>query len=180
VNPADCKTCHRDPHGGQFDRRMQAGTGCTTCHGTRSFREVKLDHTRDTSFPLVGKHATTACGSCHRPDSAGVVRYAPLAFACSSCHADPHAGQFAAIRGQGTDCSRCHSVEEWKDLAKFVHGPPFTSFTLTGKHRALECQKCHLPVQLPTGTVRRYRPLPTTCQGCHDDFHQGAFKGFVP
>jgi hypothetical protein len=181
VAPASCQACHRDPHGGQFDRRMQAGGGCTTCHGSGSFREVRFDHTRDASFALTGKHVQVACASCHRPDAGGVVRYAPLSFACASCHADPHAGQFSAGRGQQADCSRCHAVEAgWKELGKFVHGPPFTRFTLEGKHKALDCKKCHVEVQVAGATVRRYRPLATTCQGCHEDFHKGAFRGFVP
>ncbi len=160
---------------------MKAGGGCTTCHGSGSWREVRFDHARDASFALVGKHAEVACASCHRPDAGGVVRYAPLAFACASCHADPHAGQFAQARGQQSDCSRCHAVEAgWKDLGKFVHGPPFTRFTLIGKHKTLDCKKCHVEVQVAGATVRRYRPLPTTCQGCHEDFHKGAFRGFVP
>ena len=27
---------------------------------------------------------------------------------------------------------------------------------------------------------RRYKPLPRDCEGCHADFHQGAFRGFDP
>lgn len=179
VNPADCRACHRDPHAGQFDRRVKA-QGCTACHGMVSFRQVKFDHARDSSFPLTGKHAQAACASCHRPDAAGVVRYAPLPFACAACHADPHAGQFATAGGQGTDCSRCHGVEGWKDLGKFVHAPPFTSFRLTGKHQGVACEKCHTGVQLAGTTIRKYRPVPTRCASCHEDFHKGAFRGFVP
>jgi len=178
ANAADCRSCHRDPHAGQFDRRV-AAEGCTACHGTGSWREVKFDHGRDSLFALTGKHAQAACGSCHRLDADGVVRYRPLNFACASCHADPHAGQFGT-RGQGTDCSRCHDTREFKDVSKFVHAPPFTTFLLTGKHQKLDCQRCHPAVQVAGTTVRKYRPLATRCQGCHEDFHKGAFRGFVP
>ncbi|HET6436664.1 MAG TPA: cytochrome c3 family protein [Anaeromyxobacter sp.] len=177
-NPADCAACHRDPHAGQFGQRVRT-EGCVACHNQDTFRRVKLDHDKDTSFPLTGKHAQVACGSCHRPDAAGVVRYAPLSFSCASCHADPHAGQFAGARGQGTDCARCHGVDGFKQT-KFVHAPPFTSFQLSGRHQGLACQKCHLPVLVAGTLVTRYRPLPTKCQGCHEDFHRGAFQGFVP
>jgi hypothetical protein len=179
VNPSDCRACHRDPHAGQFDRRVTA-EGCTACHGTSSFREVRFDHARDSSFPLAGKHAQAACASCHRPDAAGVVHYAPLASACASCHADPHAGQFAPASGQPADCARCHGVDGWKDLGKFVHAPPFTSFQLTGKHQGLSCERCHPPVLVAGNIVRKYRAVPTRCTGCHEDFHKGAFRGFVP
>ncbi len=177
ANPSDCRPCHKDPHAGQFDRRVSA-EGCTACHTTASFRAVKFDHAKDARFALAGKHAQAACASCHRPDAAGVVRYAPLAAACSACHADPHAGQFSAGRGKGTDCARCHGVDGWKDL-KFVHAPPFTSFELAGKHRALECQKCHPAVAVAGTTVRKYRPREPRCAGCHEDFHRGAFRAFA-
>jgi len=173
----DCRSCHKDPHAGQFANRVEQA-GCTSCHQVTSFRTVKFDHAKDSIFALTGKHAQVACGSCHRPDAAGVVRYRPLIAACATCHADPHAGQFAA-RGQPADCTRCHDTAEWKQV-KFVHQPPFTTFQLTGKHRALDCARCHPAVQVAGTPVRRYRPLPTKCQGCHDDFHKGAFKGFVP
>lgn len=179
VRPADCGACHRDPHAGQFDRRVKA-EGCAACHGMTSFRQVRFDHARDSRFPLAGRHAEVACASCHRPDAGGVVRYVGLPSACAACHADPHAGQFAAAKGQGTDCARCHGLAGWKDLGKFVHAPPFTSFQLTGKHQNLACEKCHPGVQVAGSTVRKYRAIPTRCQGCHEDFHKGAFRGFVP
>jgi hypothetical protein len=176
----DCRTCHRDPHGGQLDARTRVD-GCVACHGLESFRRVRLDHARDTRFPLAGKHARAACASCHRPDASGVIRYRPLRLACAGCHADVHTGQLAQP-GQGTDCARCHETAGWKAPAplRFVHQKPFTAFTLDGKHRALACEKCHPAVQVDGAAVRRYRPLPVKCQGCHADFHQGAFRGYVP
>ncbi|HET6410587.1 MAG TPA: cytochrome c3 family protein [Anaeromyxobacter sp.] len=178
-SPADCRACHRDPHAGQFDRRVRT-EGCQACHSLASFRTLQFDHARDASFPLTGRHAQAACASCHRPDASGVVRYSPLAFSCSACHSDPHAGQFSAGKGKGTDCSRCHGATDFKDVSKFVHRPPFTDYRLTGKHQGLACEKCHPAVQVSGVTVRKYRPLPTRCEGCHDDFHKGAFRGFVP
>ncbi|HYD41202.1 MAG TPA: hypothetical protein VEB43_10275 [Anaeromyxobacter sp.] len=178
ANPSDCRGCHKDPHAGQLDRRV-AAEGCTACHTTASFRAVKFDHAKDARFALTGTHAQAACGSCHRPDAAGGVRYANLATACSACHADPHAGQFSAGRGKGTDCARCHGVDGWREL-KFVHAPPFTAFELAGKHRLVDCQKCHPAVAVAGATVRKYRPLQPRCAGCHEDYHRGAFRAFAP
>jgi len=178
VKAGDCKACHRDPHAGQFDRRGRP-EGCTACHVSSSFRELRFDHARDTSFPLEGKHAGVACGSCHRPDASGVVRYAPRSHACAACHSDPHAGQFSTGGAAGTDCARCHGTAGWKET-RFVHAAPFTGFELTGKHRGLDCARCHPAVQVAGATVRKYRPLPTRCAGCHEDVHRGAFRGFVP
>lgn len=176
--PEDCRTCHQDPHRGQFEARLER-QGCEACHVVASFRALKLDHARDTRFALTGNHAKAACGSCHRPGPDGVVRWRPLAAACDGCHADPHAAQFAA--GGATDCGRCHEPEAWKKPLRFVHREPFTTFALTGKHEPLACEKCHVDVALAGGVkIRRFRPLPTACEGCHADFHTGAFRGYAP
>jgi hypothetical protein len=177
ARPSDCRTCHKDPHAGQLDARVKA-EGCTACHVVDSFRTLRFDHARDSAFPLTGRHAQAACGSCHRPDAAGVVRWRPLPSACASCHADPHAGQLA--RGGSTDCARCHGTASWKEGVTFVHAPPFTPFTLDGKHRTVACAKCHPSGAAGGVRVVRYKPLPSRCQGCHADFHQGAFRGYVP
>jgi hypothetical protein len=173
----DCRTCHRDPHAGQFQQQGK-NEGCTRCHGLDSFRRPRFDHARDSRFPLLGKHAQAACGSCHRPDGAGVVRYRPLALACAACHSDPHAGQFVAA-GKGSDCARCHGAASWKELL-FRHERPFTEFALDGKHRPVECAKCHTPVRIAGADVRRYRPVPAACEACHADHHRGAFRAFAP
>jgi hypothetical protein len=175
---SDCRTCHRDPHAGQLDPRAKE-KGCAACHGLESFRKVRFDHQQDARFPLTGKHEKAACASCHRPDAQGVVRYRPLPLACAGCHADVHAGQLA-VKAQGTDCARCHETSSWKEPLRFRHEKPFTSFELTGKHRKVECAKCHGVVRVAGVEVRRYRPVPTACEGCHADFHQGAFRGYLP
>lgn len=175
-----CQSCHRDVHAGQFAARVEKG-GCQSCHDLASFKRVHFDHGRDSRFPLVGKHATAACGSCHRAvegPQGPLVRYRPLDTACASCHADPHVGQFA-VKG-ATDCTRCHGAEDWKKTL-FRHEPPFTSYRLEGKHVQVACAKCHQAVAVARGVeVRRYRPLPTACEGCHRDFHRGAFQGVEP
>jgi hypothetical protein len=174
----DCRTCHRDPHGGQLDARVKV-QGCGACHGVDSFRRLVFDHGKDSRYPLTGKHQKVACGSCHRPEANGMVRYRPLATACASCHADVHAGQLA-VKGQGTDCSRCHETAGWKEPLRFVHKKPFTAFALEGKHEKLACEKCHPSVVIQGAAIRRYKPVPVACEGCHADFHKGAFRGYVP
>ena len=174
----DCRTCHRDPHAGQFKARTDA-EGCTACHGLDSFKKVRFDHGKDSRFALAGKHARAACASCHKPAEGGAVRYRPLPLACAGCHADPHAGQLA-LPGKGTDCARCHDAASWKENLRFDHQRD-ARFKLEGKHKPLACEKCHLPVTVAKGVVvRRYKPLPLACEGCHADFHRGAFKGYQP
>ncbi len=174
----DCRTCHRDPHGGQFKARTDA-EGCVACHGLGSFKTARFDHAKDSRFPLTGKHAKAACASCHKPGEGGLVRYKPLAVTCAGCHADVHAGQLA-LPGKGTDCARCHDGNSWKEIPRFDHQRD-SRFKLEGKHKPLACEKCHLPVTVGPGVlVRRYKPLPLACEWCHADFHRGAFKGYQP
>jgi len=174
-----CDTCHADPHGGQFQKRVQKA-GCADCHQVASWAEVRFDHDRETRFALTGGHAGRSCASCHLPDAAGMVRYTALPLACASCHADAHAGQFAPARGGQTDCARCHSAAAWTAPA-FQHRPPFTTFELDGKHVSVACGGCHPDVLVATGVrARRYRGIPTTCEACHVDVHRGAFRGFAP
>lgn len=171
-----CEGCHTDVHNKQFGART-----CESCHGSStSFTQVKFDHQKDSRFPLEGKHAKAACAACHQPDRKGVVKYKNLPLTCDGCHEDAHVGQLAADPEQPTACDRCHSPAEWKKTS-FKHQPPFTTFLLEGKHAQVECKKCHLEVSgLHGKKTARYKPLPSTCEGCHSDFHKGAFKGFVP
>lgn len=173
-----CEVCHLDPHAGQFDAR--AG-GCPSCHKVSSFADVAFDHTKDSRYPLTGKHAQVKCAACHQPLKGGrVVRYKPLDLACAACHADVHAGQLAKVAGKPTDCERCHDTADFKK-PRFKHEPPFTEYKLEGKHAKAQCVACHADVPTAPGVVtRRYKPLPSTCEGCHDDYHRGAFKGFEP
>jgi Zn finger protein HypA/HybF involved in hydrogenase expression len=116
------------------------------------------------------------CAKCHAPNAAGLVRYKPLETTCESCHADVHVGQFAPM-----GCASCHTTAAFKPASGFSHGPPFTTFLLEGKHADVACKACHPSAKVASGaTVQRFVGAPTTCEGCHSDFHKGAFQGFVP
>jgi len=180
----DCRTCHRDPHGGQFDAKLAAAapggaTGCAACHVVESFKKVRFDHAKESRFPLEGKHTQAACGSCHRTGADGQVRYKPLPITCAGCHPDAHAGQLA-VKGV-TDCTRCHTAAGWKgEQLRFKHDAASSRFVLDGKHEKVACEKCHGLVRVAGAEVRRYKPLAVACQACHEDFHKGAFRGFAP
>ncbi|MHB8876574.1 MAG: cytochrome c3 family protein [Myxococcaceae bacterium] len=176
--PDRCEACHADVHAGQFAKRPG---GCTSCHKVAAFTEVAFDHTKDSRYPLTGKHATAKCGTCHSPAGPGKpVRYKPLPIACEGCHADVHAGQLVEVPGKPSGCERCHDTVDFKKT-RFEHGPPFTTYRLEGRHAKAECKACHFEVPTAPGVVtRRYKPLPIACDGCHADFHRGAFQGFEP
>jgi len=193
--PGDCSDCHRDPHQGQFAAQTMAGDDCAACHTTESFAKVRFDHNRDSRFSLTGAHSKAPCASCHRRETirAGgpeAIRYKPVATSCTGCHVDEHRGQFTArangrsdrreARG-GKDCSFCHLTDSFKKTSFTHQDRRFTTFALAGKHSSLPCGSCHRPVQIADAiqTVR-YRPVPRDCEGCHADFHHGAFRGFEP
>jgi hypothetical protein len=174
-----CESCHRDVHQKQFEGR--AG-GCAACHRLAAFSNLTFDHDKDSVFALTGKHDTTKCAKCHPKSvgATGVVRYKPLKSDCASCHADVHLGLLADAKGT-TDCARCHSTEDFSKRLSFRHEPPFTTFLLDGAHVETACEKCHPKVLVaPKVYASRYRSIPTTCEGCHVDEHQGAFRGFEP
>lgn len=164
-----CRTCHGDPHRGEADLVVEA-EGCTGCHEVGSWLRVSFDHSR-TAFRLEGRHATIDCRSCHptvEADGPGeTIRMRGLSAACSACHADPHAGQFADTSG-ATDCRRCHDVEQWPRTS-FDHDRD-AAFPLRGAHESVPCESCHRILRDETGREHlQFRPLPTACADCHAD-----------
>ncbi|WP_010215337.1 cytochrome c [Sphingomonas sp. PAMC 26621] len=152
--PRTCIACHRkdDVHHGQ------RGTECAACHTPAGWKFATFDHNRDTGFPLVGAHASTACAGCH--GKAMAQRHPKTT--CIACHAtnDVHHGRF------GGDCATCHAPTRWPDV-HFDHDR-MTRFALRGAHRTVACTACHV------GPLHSVRP-PSTCIGCHraDDPHRG-------
>ncbi len=87
IRHRDCRDCHRDPHGGQFEDRG----ACSSCHGLDAWGPAaRFDHERDAEFSLVGAHARTACQACHAPtvhaDGSTSPRYRPVSRRCEDCH----------------------------------------------------------------------------------------------
>ena len=150
-----CVDCHKqkDVHNGRN------GPKCEGCHTTTLWRAVAFDHDANTKFPLIGKHRTTACETCHKEDP----RRVKLETACISCHqkddAKAHNGSL------GKDCLKCHDESSWKSDVKFDHAQ--TRFPLLGKHAEAKCEDCH--------KSKAYKTVATTCLGCHQkkDVHEG-------
>jgi len=172
-----CVSCHEDVHGGLFDRqglpRLVGGRdGCARCHTTEDFalrHEQGFDHALWAGYPLLGAHASAACGDCHLLERTadpprlyfGTVRGTE----CSGCHEDSHVGQFA-IEGV-TDCERCHQPAlQFADLV-FDHQRD-SRFALDEVHEPLECSACHKPVDVGGRSAVRYKPLGVDCADCHD------------
>lgn len=152
--PRQCVACHRkdDKHKGSL------GLKCESCHNERSWAAARFDHTRDTKFPLKGKHDAAKCSGCHT----GKVFKKDVPTTCVGCHRknDTHKGRY------GERCESCHAEQAWKEL-NFDHGRD-TKFRLLGKHATVKCDTCH------TGTLYQQK-LQVACASCHekDDKHRG-------
>lgn len=159
-----CQVCHENPHGTQFSRYEKEINWCASCHTTHSWRALKFDHD-STNFSLLGRHGRIACGECHTKSGA-FIRYAGVATACESCHADIHEGQFKLLDGVNP-CERCHGFETWQ-IDNFDHDA-LTRFPLAGQHENVVCEKCHFLEQKRSGVkpTVRFTPIAHNCQDCH-------------
>jgi hypothetical protein len=153
-----CQTCHDDLHDGQFAPRT-----CEDCHTVATFSMRDFDHDQ-TDYPLDVGHQDVACEGCHGDGAAAVYVDLPHE-SCSTCHDDPHEGQFLP-----RDCDSCHSVSLPSfELASFDHDQ--TDFPLRNLHMDVACEDCH--GDGPTGA---YATLPfDDCASCHEDAHEARF-----
>jgi hypothetical protein len=167
-----CTACHQDPHHGEFKERMAAlrangsPLGCEACHNVRSWTDVTgFDHSK-TKFPLEGAHRGVSCGECHMaPAGSHEVQFKGAPKNCEACHADPHAGQFAA-KDRTTVCGDCHAVKSWVP-STFDHDKR-TQFPLQGGHAGVECAMCHTLLREIEGKfILFYKPTPKNCTDCH-------------
>jgi mRNA-degrading endonuclease YafQ of YafQ-DinJ toxin-antitoxin module len=117
-----------------------------------------------TQFPLMGRHQSADCQSCHP----GTLeqRFVGTPITCAGCHITDYQAtslpNHAAV-GFGTDCESCHGIATPSWAGGFNHDA--TGFPLTGAHIATDCASCHKDAVFD-GT-------PTECVACH----QGDFAG---
>lgn len=182
VKFALCTDCHKDAHQGQFARAPYLNL-CQECHDEKSFHAPKFSVARHqaTSFQLTGGHAAIACVDCHkRAEENQPISYHFANLSCTTCHADPHRGQFRsrterlAPNGKAVGCEACHTTKQWNDLARFDHGS--TKFALVGAHRAVECIGCHQPPNMERKLLNaNFTIAPLLCEQCHNDPHGAQF-----
>jgi hypothetical protein len=127
------------------------------------------------------------CGDCHKvaekEQPKSQIPYHFNELSCTTCHKDPHNGQFQdrmaklAANGKAAGCEACHNTKSWRELDRFDHGT--TSFALVGAHRAVACIDCHKPPNLETKMINvDFKKAPEKCEECHDDVHGGQFIKF--
>lgn len=187
---AKCLECHREIAArrdeGRGPHALPAWSRCVDCHVEHQGPDYDLVHWPEgregfdhatTGFALEQSHAAKDCRACHNVrfvTDPGALRrqgkdphttYLGLGAACTSCHKDPHAGQFAH------DCTACHDAGRWQPAPRFDHAR--TAYPLTGRHAQVACASCHKPAAAPQAVI--YRGLPAaSCTDCHRDPHAGA------
>jgi hypothetical protein len=156
--PTDCYACHKkeDVHRSNF------GEKCETCHGEQDWHAVSFNHDQDTKYPLISRHRSVTCESCHR----GHLYKDKTPTACYACHKSNDAHK----RRLGTECQDCHSLRDWK-LWDFAHDTR-TRFKLDGGHKKIDCLACH------TQRMDKKVVASMACISCHkkDDKHEGSFS----
>jgi cytochrome b subunit of formate dehydrogenase len=180
----NCEACHANIK----ERRAQTigyhGTlkgNCRDCHREHldqlksiiPMRPKHFDHNR-AAFKLAGKHTKLECDECHKKkrttETPGIYYIGLKSGSCTDCHRDQHDGQFAAA------CTKCHTPNGWtgREL-KFVHDTD-TSFKLVGKHKTMDCVKCHKPAT-PGGALGTavFKGLKKDCTACHEEPHRKQF-----
>ncbi len=159
--PKDCRTCHDDPHKGQFKKRS-----CRECHTKHRFLPSRIGLREHRTFALTGAHQAVACTACH-VEKNGVRRFAKTPASCKSCHEDVHRGQFRKELRRG-DCTACHNGEATTFRIRPFDHAKRTGYELAGKHATADCARCH--------GDGRYRDTPTDCASCHTDVHRAQFR----
>lgn len=171
-----CSYCHTDRHGGQFND-YQDGGDCMLCHTLEGFIPSQFSYAQHnkSGFPLTGAHKAVPCNQCHKKKQGANGEYLTQFdfdnLTCRNCHTDVHRGQLNRwVEADG--CTYCHTTESWNQVV-FEHNQ--SRFPLEGRHREIVCLKCHYIKADQKGRIVWMKPLELTCNGCHEDVHQGQF-----
>ena len=148
----ECMQCHTDVHAGTL------GSDCMLCHTTQSWLVTNISEIhQQTSFPLVGAHATADCFDCHTSNN--FAQFEPLQVECINCHRKDYMAATEPNHVTGnysTNCEDCHEMGafQWSS-GGFNHD----FFPLTDGHAISDCFQCH--------TNNNYSSLSTDCFSCH-------------
>ena len=155
----ECFQCHNDVHKGQL------GKQCSQCHTSKSWEPFNFKQQHDqTRFPLIGKHATTDCQSCHKNQQEN--EFKGLTTVCSGCHLKDFIAASNPNHAQHnipTTCEVCHTPQGWSP-ARIIDHTSF-GFELTQGHKNIPCGSCH--------ANGNYSTVSNDCYGCHrNDYEQ--------
>jgi hypothetical protein len=144
---ADCLGCHQPSWTAaarlvDHDAARLSASECESCHGTSTWTGGKFDHTARTSYPLVGRHAVTACNGCH-----GDNLYAGKTSACYGCHSSDYANAeppHVDLGFPSANCSSCHNTSSFHGTS-YSHDRNWFA-VYSGKHDGTwgQCVDCHV------------------------------------
>jgi hypothetical protein len=152
-------------HVGFIDEKFYPQQSCESCHSVTQWQDNSFNH-NVTEFPLLGAHAKQECMVCHGTDDQNAIskfeNFQSLSMVCATCHQDEHHRQFE--QGGITDCSTCHSFENWASM-DFDHNK--TRFKLDGKHVEVDCAGCHKETEVKGEVFVLYKTKKFECIDCH-------------
>jgi hypothetical protein len=158
------------------------GKQCFNCHSEhngKNFQLVRLDIQKFdhklTGYTLSAPHARKDCKDCHASKHIGNPKlksrkntYLGVKTECLNCHNDYH------LRTLSSVCLNCHTAEAFVPASKFSHDN--AKFQLAGKHKTVECVKCH---RINTTDGKKFQQFSgiqyTNCTSCHKDPHSNKF-----
>ncbi len=164
ISGKHCTDCHDDIHKSFIDSKYYPEENCKKCHTEDTWKNIDFDHST-TKYELLGEHKKQSCRACHfKTNAAGQTtqHFGDLTSSCTQCHVDKHHNQFE--KNGVTDCSKCHSFNNWK-AGKFNHNN--TRFPLDGKHEKLLCSKCHKNKVVGNTSYVNYKLNTLKCEDCH-------------
>jgi hypothetical protein len=195
IKSDSCRDCHYDVHNDVY-RGMFEEQKCSECHSQdRTWKEYTFNHASNKyrGYKPKGRHEEAECGKCHERSEiiytefnskkkASVGKFKPVkSGSCRDCHYDVHEGQF-----EKQQCDACHSQEQaWKEYTFDHKSAKYSGFKLEGKHRRVECWKCHERSEISYRefnsrkkvSIGKFRLSASEgCKDCHSDDHKGQFK----
>ena len=163
---SDCYSCHKKDDDKQ-GHNGTLGKKCEDCHSEKGWKaDIRINHDK-TKFPLLGKHQSTDCKSCHKTAQFNLAK--PDCYSCHKKDDDKNGHQLRL----GTNCKSCHNSRSWGSW-DFNHNKQ-TKYRLDGKHQKIKCLECHTK-QFNTEKIS----ATSMCVTCHekDDVHSSASGGF--
>lgn len=197
---ADCAACHGD------DAQLANVELGFRIPAERAGEWLPAAFHDATAMPLVAPHANRDCASCHagpatrvefdftgrkwRAAAPTVASAGPASFEaryhtdaartpsdCTTCHSDPHAGEFAGrSEPQALDCTSCHAPTTFRPHFYDVVRHALSAFPLEGSHQAVTCRECHTEriTEGPASGLMRFADTPKACEACHANLHAEA------